>query len=148
MCGANWPSANTVARRRGGRWATALNKFANRRFRVGDRSRGRFATPADFHQHDSSSYRATGFGICPSFKEHSLSRRAKPKRYDSQPFSTLYGGRSGVPSSTSRNVPPPIPEHVPCRTHPTHEQPNVRMLHSVVCAYKSIALMYHRGLNA
>jgi hypothetical protein len=27
-----------------------------------------------------------GFGICPSFKGHNLSRRAKPQRYDSQRF--------------------------------------------------------------
>jgi hypothetical protein len=32
------------------------------------------------------------FGICPSFKDHSLSRRAKPLRCDSQLFPSLYAG--------------------------------------------------------
>jgi hypothetical protein len=60
-------------------------------FRVGDRSRGRFATPADCPLHAGTPYRGlhvvpliagytcdVGFGICPSYKDHSLSRRANP----------------------------------------------------------------------
>ena len=50
---------------------------------VGDRSRGRFATPADFPRHDGTSYRRLrvrrwGLGFCPLFKGHFLSRRANP----------------------------------------------------------------------
>jgi hypothetical protein len=57
-------------------------------FRVGDRSRGRFATPADFPLHDGTSYwgatRTTlGCGICPSFKGHSRPV-PNPKSYDSR----------------------------------------------------------------
>jgi hypothetical protein len=53
------------------------------RFRVGDRSRGRYATPLDFPLNDGTPYRGLrvrrwGLGFCPSFKDHSLSRRAKP----------------------------------------------------------------------
>jgi hypothetical protein len=49
-----------------------------------DRSRGRFATPADFPLHDGThplpgATRTTlRFGMCPPFKGHSLSRLAKP----------------------------------------------------------------------
>jgi hypothetical protein len=54
----------------------------------GGRSRGCFATPADFPRHDGTPYRGatrtpSGFGVCPSPKGHSLSRRAQASRYDS-----------------------------------------------------------------
>jgi hypothetical protein len=58
-------------------------------FRVGDRSRGRYATPADFPLHYGTPYRGLhvrrwGLGFVHRFKGHSLSRRAT--RYDSQLF--------------------------------------------------------------
>jgi hypothetical protein len=58
-------------------------------FRVGDRSRGRAATPADFpstrwYRVPGATRTPLGFGICPSSKGHSLSRRAKPYSTDSQ----------------------------------------------------------------
>jgi hypothetical protein len=51
----------------GGRWLTGA----------------RFATPAGFPRHDGTPYRGLrvrrwGLGACPSFKDQSLSRRAKP----------------------------------------------------------------------
>jgi hypothetical protein len=53
-------------------------------FRVGDRSRGRFATPADSPLHDCSAYshahaRRESLGFVPRSRT-----RAKPSRYDSQ----------------------------------------------------------------
>jgi hypothetical protein len=65
-------------------------KGANRN--VGDFGWGiAHAAPAVSPRHDGTPYpgatRTTlGFGICPSFKDHSLSRRAKPQRYDSRLF--------------------------------------------------------------
>jgi hypothetical protein len=74
----------TFASRR--RCETAMQQVANRC--VG----GSITRPADFPPHDCSPYstctRTTRkFGICPSFKDHSLSPRAKHNvRYDSQCF--------------------------------------------------------------
>jgi hypothetical protein len=52
-------------------------------FRVGDRSRGRYATPADSPLHDGTPYRGLrvrrwGLGFVHRLKGHFLSRRAKP----------------------------------------------------------------------
>jgi hypothetical protein len=55
---------------------------------VGDRSRGRFATPAGFSLHDCSPYphvhvRRESLGCVPGSKGRFLSPRAKPSRNDS-----------------------------------------------------------------
>jgi hypothetical protein len=52
-------------------------------FRVSEGSRSRFATPAGFPLRDGTPY-DVGVGICPSFKGHFLSRRAKPSSHDSR----------------------------------------------------------------
>ena len=72
---------------------TAMGKVANRDVRVsgGGSLTGPLRNTRDFPQHDGTSYRVAtrtplGSGVCPSFKGHSLSRRAKPYRYDSQLF--------------------------------------------------------------
>ena len=70
----------------GRRAHTAMQKVANRNVGIsgGDRSRGRFATPTDSPRHDCSpcrglhAHRESLSEMCPSFKDHSLSPRAKP----------------------------------------------------------------------
>jgi hypothetical protein len=76
-------------------------------FRVGDRSRGRFATPADFLRHGCSPYshahvRRDSLGVFTSSKGHFLSARAgsNPFSSDSHLFlvelGDLLGGRCAV----------------------------------------------------
>jgi hypothetical protein len=61
---------------------TAMRNRDLKGFRVGGRSRGHYATPADtldtMVPRTGATRTTLGFGICPSFKGHSLSRRAKP----------------------------------------------------------------------
>jgi hypothetical protein len=80
----SWKGVPIVLKRANVRVPYSDETVKNRKgFRVGDRSRGRYATPADFPLHGCSPYRGLrvcrwGLGFCPSIKGHFLSRRAKP----------------------------------------------------------------------
>ena len=61
-------------------------------FRVGNRSRGRFATPISLSRIVARTLRHTPrkFGSCPSFKDPFLSPRAEPVSYDSHLFMAVH----------------------------------------------------------
>jgi hypothetical protein len=65
-----------------------VGRIVTEGFRVGDRSRGRYATPADFLLHDSTPYRELrvrrwDLGVVHRSRTF-LCRRAEPKSHDSQ----------------------------------------------------------------
>jgi hypothetical protein len=70
-------------------------------FREGDRSRvplrdARRFPSTRWYSIPGAKRTPLGFGICPAFKGHFLSRRAKPQRYDSQLLHRCTGGTAEV----------------------------------------------------